>query len=236
VLSKLKNLVLDILFPKFCVGCKKEGRYLCNDCTLYISEAEFICPVCNKPEFFGKTHNSCSKKRGLDGLITVWSYEGIMKDLIWQAKYKSLIDIPKELIDHSFLVIESNKERFSEFISFLLDEKTLVSYVPIHKNKELSRGFDQSEVIAKNLAKAIKKEKRCLLKRERETKSQTKLNKEERFSNIENAFSFIPKEKVEQVVLVDDVWTSGATMKECVKVLKRNGVKKVWGFTLTKAA
>jgi competence protein ComFC len=234
VLNKIKETFLNIFFPKFCVGCKTEGTYLCGSCTLFISEAGLICPSCGNSEFFGRRHKKCSKNRELNGLVSMWNYEGVIKDLICQAKYKSLIEIPKELIDYSFLTIGRNEKRFSEFISFLFDDETVITYVPIHEKKELSRGFDQSEVTANYLAKVTKKKAICLLKREKETKSQTKLNKEERFLNVRSAFSFFHKEEFKKVIIVDDVWTSGATMKECAKVLKRNGAKSVWGFTLAR--
>jgi len=235
VFSKIKNVVLDILFPKFCVNCKKEGRYLCENCTLFLSEASFICPICGEAEFFGRRHKYCSKKKGLDGLVSLWDYEGVVKSLIYKTKYKSLADIPKEIIDYGFLTIENNQKRFSEFIYLLFDERTVISYVPIHEKKESVRGFDQSEVIAEYLAKKTRKEKASLLTRNVETRSQTKLDKKGRFLNVENAFSFISYQRsVRQVILVDDVWTSGATMKECTKVLKENGVKIVWGLTLSK--
>ncbi len=236
VFSKLKELFLDILFPKVCVGCGKEERYLCVNCTLFMSEVEFSCPVCDKTELFGRRHNGCKAKNNPDGLVSFWNYEGLAKQLTLKSKYNSLIDIPKELADYGLLTIRENKHRFSEFTGFLFDEKTIISYVPLHKKSEIKRGFDQSKIAAEHLAKRINKEVVTLLKREKETKSQTKLNKEERFLNTKNAFSFTHNKGAEQVVLVDDVWTSGATARECTKTLKENGVKKVWILTLTKTS
>ena len=234
-ITKLKELVLDILLPKFCV-CKREGRYLCADCTLFMSEVEFSCPVCGEAEIFGRRHNGCKAKNNPDGLVSFWSYEGVAKQLVLKAKYNSLIDIPKEFVDYGLLTVQENKHRFSEFTGFLFDEKTVISYVPLHKKREVKRGFNQSKIAAEHLAKRINKKAVTLLKREKETKSQTKLNKKERFLNMKDAFSFVYSKGVEQVVLIDDVWTSGATAKECTRVLKENEVKKIWILTLTKTS
>ncbi len=231
--SRVGNFLLDIFFPKLCVKCKREGRYLCKKCTLFISEASLICPFCGKAEFFGRRDKRCPK-RELDGLISFWDYEGLVKELIYMTKYGSIIDIPFELLEYGFLSIEKNKAKFSKFFDFLFQEETIISYVPLHKKRKNKRGFDQAEIIAKSLAKITKKEYCQLLERDRETREQAKLKKEERLLNIRDAFSFCCEKKVESVVLVDDVWTSGFTIKECCKVLKKNGVKSVWGFTLAK--
>jgi len=234
---KLKELFLDILFPKFCVGCKAEGMYLCEDCVLFVLEVEFNCPVCNEAEFFGRRHKGCRAKSNPDGCISFWSYEGVAKQLVLKAKYSSLIDIPKELVDYGILSIQENKNRFSEFTEFLFDEKTVLSYVPLHEKREKKRGFDQAKTAAEHLAKRTGKEMVSLLRRDKETKSQTELNdKKERFLNTKDAFSFISGRKAEQVVLIDDVLTSGATAKECTRILKQNGAKKVWILTLTKTS
>ena len=78
-----------------------------------------------------------------------------------------------------------------------------------------------------------------MLIKTKENKSQTNLNKEERVENVKDIFIYnkkIEKREIKKVILIDDVWTSGATMKECCKILKENGVKEVWGFTIAKVA
>ena len=72
----LKNLILDILFPKKCVECGKEGKYICDKCSIFISECEQNSEV-----------------------ISVWDYEGVIKKLIWEIKYNGLRDGIKELVE-----------------------------------------------------------------------------------------------------------------------------------------
>ncbi len=237
VAIRIKDLILDILYPRFCVGCREEGMYLCKECYFLLPEAEFACPVCNIAQFFGERHKNCREKNNPDGCVSFWSYEGLARQVVLKAKYNSLIDVFKELTDYGLLEIEKDSHRFSKFTDFLFEEKTVISFVPLYFKKEEERGFNQSKVIAEHLGKRTKKEVISLLKREKNTKSQTKLdNKKERFSNVKDAFSFIPRKEVEQVVLIDDVLTSTATIKECTKILKQNGVKKVWSLTLLSVA
>jgi len=232
MIRKLRKIFLDIFFPRFCFSCKSEGKYLCEKCTLFISEASFVCPPCNKTVFFGEKHRECEGY--IDGLISFWEYEGVVKEMISRGKKESLIDVFEELLEYGFLSVDSNVKKFSRFFHFLFNEETVISYVPIHRDKELKRGFDPAKEIAKKIARATKKEVVCYLKRNVNTKSQKDLKKRERILNIENAFSFVAQKEIKNVVLVNDFWESGSTAKEAARVLKKNGVKRVWVFVLAK--
>ena len=96
------------------------------------------------------------------------------------------------------------------------------------------RGFNQSEIIAKELGRISNCKVVSLLSKIKDTEDQARLNKEERLKNIKNCFKLCDRPGLSQVLLVDDVFTTGATMKECCKVLKQAGIKKVWGFTLAR--
>jgi competence protein ComFC len=232
MIKKFRKIFLDIFFPRFCFSCKSEGRYLCGRCTLFLSEASFVCPSCNKAVFSGERHRKC--EGNVDGLISFWEYEGVVKEMISKGKKESLIDVFEELMEYGFLYIEDNKEKFLRFFNFLFNEKTIISYVPIHKEKELKRGFDPAKEVAKNLARVTKKDVSCLLERNVDTKSQKDLKRKERILNVGKVFSFISQKEIKNVVLVNDVWESGATAKEAIRILKENGVKRVWVFVLAK--
>ncbi len=234
---KLHLFFLETLFPRFCIECGKEGRYICEKCTLFISEANFVCPVCQKTSYFGKRHRRCKKSRELDGLVNAWDYDGPIKKAIHSIKYGGIFHLLEEITENIFLLAEKDQIRFSLFLSFLTDENTVITFVPVSSDKKKERGFDQSNILADYVGKAVNKKAIKLIERIRNTESQASLDKKERALNVENAFSFIPSRNtgVEKVLIIDDIWTSGATMRECCQTLKENGAKEVWGFTLAKA-
>ncbi len=236
ILARTRAILLDLFFPKFCVSCRKEGRYLCEDCLLFLSEALPICPVCFKTEYYGRRHKRCRKKDELDGLVALYDYEGLIKKMVNKMKYESLIEIPHEIVEYGFLSISNNKERFFHFLSFLYEKETAVTYVPLGVKKEVKRGFNQAEEVAKKVAIFTGKEYCKLLSKEKENKSQKNLDKKQRQENVKDVFSINQKiDKVpSRVIIIDDVYTSGATLKECTKVLKKEGAKEVWGFVLAR--
>jgi len=205
-LNKIKEVVLGVLFPRICFGCNKEGKYICEDCKIFLGEASLICPVCEKSSFTGQRHMHCSTRYGLDGLVGVWEYEGITKEALFKIKYWSNFDAISEFMENAFEAMK----------------------------KEKRKGFNQAKVIVKAINKIMEKETTSLLMKNRDTLSQTHLNKEERIKNVKDCFSILPNLSLmpRNLVLVDDVWTTGATMKECCKVLKKAGVQNIWGFTL----
>ncbi len=114
-------------------------------------------------------------------------------------------------------------------------KKSVIVPIPLHKSKERRRGFNQSVLIGKHLAKKIGCEINAdLLIKIKSVKSQTELNKEERFRNVKGVFVLNPKySKLDaNYIVFDDVWTTGSTLKEACKVLKRNGAETVWGLTI----
>ena len=233
---KIKDLILDILFPKVCINCGREGRYICDKCKVFISEAMPVCPTCYNSSFSGEIHQNCVKKYGLDGLVSMWDYEGLVKRLIHNVKYGGLGHIIDECVESSFKLIAKDINRFYSFLSFLSSDNTYITYVPMYIKRKKRRGFNQSELIAKELGKISNSKVVPLLKKIIDTEDQAKLSKEERFENVKGSFKSCVKLSLTQkeVLLVDDVFTTGATMRECCKVLKQSGIKKVWGFTLAK--
>ena len=205
--NKLKENIIDILAPKKCVGCGKEGRYICEKCGLFLSEA---------PSIF--------MTNGLEELVSAWEYDGLIKKIILKIKYAGMFDAINELTEKAFEIREP-----------YVPEDTTITFVPMFRKKEIQRKFNQAELIAKKVGEITGREVLPLLEKIKDTPSQTELNKEERMTNVKDSFQ--RKQGVNcynNVLLVDDVWTSGATMQECCRILKRSGVKRVWGFTLAR--
>ena len=239
-MEKLKNGILEVAFPVVCVSCGTEGKYICEKCEVFLGEASFICPICLRASFAGERHLACQHRHGLNGLASIWEYEGAVQRLLHCIKYDGVVHAIEEIIERACGSMALDQKRFCTFLSFLFSPDTLVTYVPMHSRKEKRRGFNQTELLANALAKQTKSAVACLLEKTKETKPQVDLDKEERLYNMKGSFAIssgtlsVPITTL-SVVLVDDVWTTGATMQECCKVLRKAGIQEVWGFTLARS-
>ena len=110
------------------------------------------------------------------------------------------------------------------------------TFVPMYYAKQIARGFNQAEMIVDLMLDNLPgvSRKVVLLERVRETKAMFGLSKNERRENMKEAFKYIGHSVPESVLICDDVWTTGATMRECTLVLKKAGVKTVWALALAR--
>lgn len=235
MIRKIKNFFLDLFFPKLCLGCQKEGSYLCQDCLslLEISKSQFC--LCKEPKRIpqaGKCPNCRSRK--LSGLFAALPYQNpLLQKLIKQLKYephlKELAKTLASLIITHFQILEKSPTEIGK-------GKILVP-LPLAKRKLRKRGFNQAEEIARELAKIWKIPliSDCLVKI-KETLAQVDLSENQREENIKGAFLVKNKNKIrgKKILLVDDVYTSGATMEEAAKVLIEAGAKEVWGVVVAR--
>ena len=233
------NNLTDLLFPKFCLGCQKEGSFLCQDCKSLLDILEFNYCLCDqKPIRLG--YNICQKckEKFLSGLYFALSYEkNLTKKLIHQFKYKPYIKnlsepLAKILIEH---FIKSGKNTNEVW------ENSALVPVPLHKRKLRERGYNQSEELAKELSKIIKIPVLTnVLIKTKSTSPQMELKKQERQKNLANAFSINKNcatpdvAQFSKIFLVDDVYTTGSTMQECARVLRSAGTKSAWGITIAR--
>lgn len=240
--------ILDFIFPKKCVNCGKLGFYICADCIKRIEFVEApICPVCQRQAVEGRTHPGCESRYSLDGLVVACRYLGSVKRAIAKVKYRWIYDIEKVLVE----LLAKGLWRYD------LPKDLILVPVPLHARRKRWRGFNQSEILAKTLAQKFSVNYSDVLIRSRETKTQVGLSRDERAKNVKDAFGlrligrvqrkpfgFVASKrdsaqgkiitgiKDRNIILVDDVYTSGATMAECAKVLKRAGAKSVWGMAV----
>ncbi|MBI4097032.1 MAG: ComF family protein [Candidatus Levybacteria bacterium] len=225
--------LLDFIFPKRCVACKSFGSYLCADCFSFLSFSQGgFCLICNKASIDSLTHPGCHTRYAIDGAFASLVYAGVMKRLVYTFKYKPyLTDLQSVLIDLFYEGIIQN-ETFHKVVN----KKALFVPIPLFSAKLRSRGYNQAEILSTRLAKRLGLTSANLLQRTRNTSSQFRLSRKERQENISRAFSPISKNRVQiegkELFLVDDVVTSGATLVEAAKVLKRGGAKAVFGLAL----
>ncbi len=231
------NLVLDLLFPKKCVGCRKFDTYFCQDCIRNILQTDLVCPKCERPAIGGQTHPICKGKFGLDGLWSLGIYQGSLRSAIKQIKYGRASNLTTALVD---ILIEY----WAKYQPFVLEQIKkdqgigwVIIPVPLHWWRANNRGFNQSSLIGQLLSKKMGLDYCDGLKRIRYTKPQVKLKSSDRHQNIRNAFeisSDYQQQDVNSILLIDDVWTTGSTLRECCYVLKKSGAKKVWALTLAR--
>lgn len=230
------NSLLDLIFPKKCVGCGKQGNYFCAKCTKLINQVGQICPVCERQSPFGQTHKFCLTRNNLNGLTSFFTYDGIIRNAIHQLKYKYITDLKNELWTIIESCLKENKEKMTVTESFI-KQRPMVIPIPLYWRKENWRGFNQSSLFAQKIANYYHLQfSDKILFRTKNNISQTKLSEKERKKNIKGIFFTNPNSQllITNCLLIDDVWTTGATLKEATGVLKSSGVKQVWGLTIAR--
>lgn len=227
-------MFLDLIYPKKCLGCGRSGGYFCSGCLNLVSlEQNRICPVCERPALGGFTHPGCLSSYSLDGFTAVFAYRGLIKKAIKKLKYKFVSDLASDLVE-LFLSFCGEDKAFSDFCR---QKEVFLVPIPLHPSRFRWRGFNQAELLGKMIAGNLGINfSSDLLLRIKNTKPQVELSEKERQKNIKDAFKINRDHKSfiinhQSLIIFDDVWTSGATLREAAKVLKRNGAKKVWGLT-----
>lgn len=232
LLKKIKDFLLELFFPSFCLGCQKEGTYLCEDCkaTLDISELNYCLGNKNSQNLSGLYFALPYKERALTRkLIHQFKYQPYIKAL---AKTLALL-----LAEHFFLSGNNKEEVW---------RNSVLIPIPLDKKKLKSRGYNQAEELAKELSKILQTPMVAnILIKTKSTRPQMELSKEQREKNLQGAFAISPSSlratakqsfnlKDKKIFLVDDVYTTGSTMEECAKVLKEAGAKQVWGIAIAR--
>lgn len=239
-----RNFLLELLFPKKCISCQSSGAWICPSCLhkININEKQ-SCPACNKNNMLGQYCRSCRGELKINGVLISADYQNnILAKSIKAYKYRFIRELSSPLSgimlsflegilkepEKNYFYPQCDKSFFEEF------QSSLVIPVPLHKKRLNWRGFNQADILAEEMARefSLELEKEGLV-RTKFWRPQTSLNKEDRFKNIAGSFAW-QKEKLKNknIILIDDVCTSSATLNECAKVLKENGAKKVWGLVL----
>lgn len=219
--------VLDLIFPVSCLGCGEGTEYLCRKCLLKIEKARLFCLECHRFSPAGEVHARCRKKLSIDSVFALWDYSGVVRSAILKLKYNFAYKVAEELAGK---FVEKLKVDVRE-----LPKSAILIPIPLYRSRKNWRGFNQTEVMGKIIAKKMnwKYEVGALVRR-KNTSSQTELKGKERSKNIYDAFTFSSTYRLQdmQYILFDDVLTTGSTLKEAGKVLKRRGAKTVWGLTI----
>lgn len=239
--SALGNFILDTLFPITCLSCGKNGEWICDKCLAKIPlKIDHVCPLCEKkitPD--GRICFECRKHSALDGLLTATSYKNdIIPGAVHNYKYRFVEDLHVPL----------GEILTRAFLDSALTIPDLIIPVPLHPRRLRYRGFNQAKLLANYLSDNLTpgfsiSVASNLIIRHRYTSPQMKIkNYHQRKKNLEGAFAInknlsrknrrVLKDK--RVLLVDDVATTGATLFECAKVLKKAGAKEVIALVIAR--
>jgi competence protein ComFC len=188
------------------------------------------CLYCEKESLHGKTHTSCMVGDGIDEVKSIFWYTPHLKKIITNIKYRLVRDALPEL----FALIEPTRLVFSE--DFCSSPLSAIQPIPLYPSRFRQRGFNQAELIAKHVSKLTQYPVVSLIERVRETQAQAQTHsKKERIDNMREAFKARNEEgRCRSVILIDDVVTTGSTVKAAAKALKSAGVSKIAVFSLAR--
>lgn len=240
-ISFYKSWILDLIFPRFCFGCKKElgsrePGFICPECLSgFKFNPSLQCIVCQSRSPFGDTCLACRSKTKIKGLVSVLPYQDeTARKLIYALKYHGIESIAATLCELAEDFIR--KEKLKNFF-----ENAVLIPVPLHKSRLRKRGFNQSELIARKLGEKFGIKTVCdLILRSKMTEVQAEIKDfEKRKENVSFAFVINTKKdlsayKNSKIILVDDVITSGSTLEACASILSQAGFRKIYALAIAR--
>ncbi|RJR34803.1 MAG: ComF family protein [Desulfobacteraceae bacterium] len=228
---------IDLLFPPRCVLCRtfNTSESLCDACfSSFQKLVSPVCPICGGPFPDGIQENhvceECLKKRPyFDSAAALYLYDGRIMDAIHQFKYGGKSHLARVL---GPLLAAFGRERLSD------PGGILVMPVPLHPRRLRERGYNQSLLLARHVSSVLRASLDFMsLRRTRDTQVQTGLKKDERRRNVRRAFEVTDRNAVKgkTILLVDDVATTGSTLNECSRVLRKAGCNEIHCLVLARA-
>ncbi len=233
----IKGKLLQLLYPKTCPLCQRiirEEAELCENCNVMLKFVEEpVCKKCGKPfehvdeqaiirEYCG----DCEKAEHIYDIgRAVFQYDISIRESIYRFKYHN------QRIYAGFYG-KAMAKKYGQMIRQLGAD--VIVPVPISKRKKVKRGYNQAELVARELAKYVMLPVETeWLVRTKDTMPQKELTPVERRNNLKSAFKISDNiVKYKKVLLVDDIYTTGSTMDACAQVLKTSGVQKVYCLSL----
>lgn len=221
--------ILNLLFPLKCVVCgsqvlKRKWAAACPECwSKLIPIKPPICPQCGDPApaIEGLCGRCRKGERAFEFARSALLFSDTLREIIHNLKYSDRVSLARPL--GKLLKDCLDREQFTG---------NLIVPVPLHRRRERMRGFNQAELIAAHLDRPVATR---LLRRRKDTPSQTGLSRSQRKRNLAGAFE-VRGHVPETVIIVDDVYTTGSTMNEIARTLKRAGAKRVEVLTVARVA
>ena len=233
-LNQLRKSFLALLFPWSCPGCNTllvYPRVLCEACELLLPRIHApFCKRCGSPfpeHWRVKICAECKLQKPIVTAIrSAFHYEELAAQMIKEAKYMRKGRYLRYFAEMLFVLARTE---------FPASIKAVVP-VPLHRSKQWNRTFNQAEILARGIADLWGIPVWNVLRKSKITLPQSSLSGTVRRLNLQNTFQFRTNNKrYNSVLLVDDVITTGSTLRECSRILKRNGVRRVFGVTIARA-
>ena len=229
---------VSLLYPSVCTICGgnvRAGDYLCNQCEA--KTVRIVAPFCQKcsEPFEGSitsefTCANCAHRTiHFDAAVSAYRGRGIVRQIIHEFKYGRQIHLRHLVARWLHAALDDERIRGSQF--------AIMVPVPLHATRQRERGFNQASLLAALLSAQTSISSKPVLERIRYTTTQTALDRSERMENLHNAFRLRKNADVRglRVLLIDDVLTTGSTLSECARVLKRGGALSVYAATAARA-
>ncbi len=226
----IKSHFVNLLFPPVCVQCRKVGELLCQDCVAKLIWLQApVCEICGRtlPETAAPCLVCRKRPLPLKQIRAAFLFDGIIPNIIHQLKYRNAFALAEPL---GTLMAESWPQWQTSV--------DMVMPIPLHHQREKKRGYNQSDLLVNTFCRQLTFTKNnSVLKRSRITPPQVGLNAEERQANVRGAFSVEDPHPVKgkEILLVDDVCTTGATLAAAAEVLLSAGASNVSAYCLARA-
>jgi ComF family protein len=227
-IRRIGGITLDLLFPKSCVGCGREGSFICESCLPALTRIpSLICPKCGRPQINGIICSDCIHWRSnIDGIRSPFRFEGTIRKAVHQFKYKNIRALAPAL---ALLMYEY-------LVTHPISADVIVP-VPLHPKRLRERGYNQSELLAKELGKllSITVERETMVRKKYTPPQARTTSVIQRRRNMADAFACNGNRlRNYRILLIDDVSTSATTLDACAKALKEAGALSVWGLVLAR--
>lgn len=224
-MNLLRNLS-TFLFPPSCIGCKKPGSWICQNCkNTYLVPNLPECAVCRRISTDYKTHKHCQESFPLNKVVILWRYNTLAKRLMKKFKYNLRYQAVLDLLEWGIPTFDKH-----------LNKRTLLIPVPSSVNTLRDRGFNQAEIIADTIADSLSLESIPALKRISGSNRQAGHSRKDRLSQSETSFlpdmTRLEKFKNRELCIVDDVCTTGTTIKNCALALERYNPRGISAIAL----
>lgn len=226
--GRLIEVAVDSFFPRRCVGCGRVGDFLCADCLGRLPRLTApLCPRCGRPQASGIRCPDCWQRPSeTDGIRSVFEFDEVVRKSVHELKYRNLKAISRCLA-----------QLLADYLKASPIPGEVLIAVPLHPRRLRQRGYNQASLLARELGKRIGLPviEDCLARVKQAQPQVRAVDVEERHRNVADAFVCRDERvKDKQVIVVDDVCTSGATLESCAAALKNKGARSVWGLTLAR--